>query len=393
MEQRDILIAIQTDSQFNSVAPLIKLLKARNYSVDILVTPADKDNVIFNGEIDRVHKLLEDSGYDYITNTSNNHYRILLTAYLLDDTVSRDYTIGYMYGVASIRADTFTPERRGFLDGIFVHSIREANIARAYCESFIVPALQYLSLKKGRTEKKKRKTVLFLPTTSAYGTSDLSDSEIEYALDRLSAEYDIVTKPHPSMATNPAEQDKMKILSKYSKELIEPDVSIVSLLDKADIMLTDYSSSFASELYCNVPIAVFYPRLEPVTHRYAGIKSWLVELIEAGVIPCAKSPDDIVQTVNDALGESIVKLQRETSDKYFTARNEGADAWVDIIDTYLSDKHSPEYLAMKRYYFNRFKEVLEEKALAREAPEVGVKGATKQLVTAVRRKIGRILHV
>ncbi len=146
--------------------------------------------------------------------------------------------------------------------------------------------------------KRKKKTILYAPTWGKYS----SIPHALYLLDVLKEYgYEIVFKPHPLVIEKGEFAGIMKKMERY--DIISPDPyeDVISFMEEARLLITDYSSSGIEFLIFNQPIVLLH-----FIKRAEGAEKLLESAAEV-----ARKSSEIDNAVSNALENDEKSMERE----------------------------------------------------------------------------------
>jgi len=261
---------------------------------------------------------------------SRERYDVLISCHLLDKSEARRFAHAgtrYIRILYSTIGKNYTYSAgNGLYDLILTIGAYSEERLRAYAPCVSVGMPRYDRLLSGGYGKESirrefgldgaRPVLVYLPTWSDQCTIE----KFGAALARLTAQYDIVVKPHP--LTLIREKEKLDVLEKTPVKLIREDCPIDKLMAMADLVITDYSSTIFEAAAADKPLLLL--NLDKAT-------------LEKSALYCAHDPEHqyrhIAVSVDDpeALPQMIESARadcapwparrRECSDRFFACRD------------------------------------------------------------------------
>ena len=350
--QKDIAVTIQNFVQYQSLEPVFKEFKKCNYNFDIFV-PIAKDPWGLDKMFNEIYDYLVSIGYSPKRTVDKTiEYKILLEPYPMDYyfKINHKYRLKYKYGAITSKPNPcLKPDDNIYFDGIFCTSDYEAQYLEAYSNAYVVGNLKFYKYNKIKTNNKK-KVLLYLPT---YGNLN-SISKCASQLAKLKDEYYIITKSHHGTNYFDYEKGNEKQLEDLFDEHYSSKTSIVSLLMKADVVLSDNSGSISEAIYGNVPVAIFADNINPALGNF---NSFQYECVEKKIIPYSNNPHDLSKIIKEALSTKIINKQKELSKELFKLKgNDTVKAFMTVISNYLSDNINIKYYQLHHLVIDNFNE-------------------------------------
>lgn len=411
---KDALFYIETEAQFDAIKSLlIHVRDNTDLQFDIVVPESVSQDTAFNREIyNSAATALEEGGFrvnkcrdgrELPPQIADRNYKILLSAYISQwqyENIHAKFRIMYPYASYYFNKPYWTIrqfiEQDYLADALLSHATGTKDVTDIFTKTHIVPPLKLANFKKSKS--KRPKPVLFFAPT--YEEVDFAARFLE-SVDEIKTKYTVAMRGHHRVSR----LDKNKSLSEKLYENADriydaADYSIITPLQEADIVLSDNSGVIFDAIYCNVPVALFSQ--DPNSFHYQEIATAQSELVKAGEVLWTDKPANIVKILDNTLSASMLKRQKEMSQRLFPLdRKHPIEQWMDVLSYYLNEQPSRDYTLAKQYWVASKKDVqlrVQELSEASEALHTslasaestvrqeqnpGVKTAAKRLVKAV----------
>lgn len=338
-KNNNVAIVFDDLTEFFVMRSAIDDLIKQKIPVDIFV-PYDSG---YNGLAEHTFSKIKELGYSPIKDvTSNKVYKVLLTPYPnLEITKRLKYVYHLRYPYSAISAKphpTYLPEWKLSYDGSFSFNTYEPEFLQAYGTKYhVVPYWKYYNFKH-KDDNQPKPTLLILPT---FGT-DVSCISLfdDKSISSLKKHYHIVTKSHHATHFNSDNNDSFQKLQALSDVFYDSDTTIVELLQKADLVLSDNSGSIFEAICAGVPVALF---AKDLNKRHLNVIDTLqYTLAQQKIIPYTNKPAELLSMLKSI--KSYSKKQSIIKEKLFLKihKNSVSD-FTNIIKEYLSKKPSNDY--------------------------------------------------
>lgn len=330
--KKDIAVIVEAPVQFFSIKNTIDNLVGQGKSVDIIVPYLEDYKVVTNAASD----VLKSSSYEFITTNDilTRQYKVCLAPYPVINfaQINTKYRIRYGYSILTAKPNpTYIPQQKLWFDAIICHGPQEAEVMKAYTETYNISPMKYDGFTK---EKHTGKPILlYLPTSGDVSSADRTEEIIT----SLKDDFRIIVRMHAHIAhkQNAEEEARYNSIKKLADEVCDDTTPLLDWLCTADVVLSDNSGSIYEALYSQTPVAVF---AESVKSRKIGnILPLHAILIDKGVIPYSNKVKDLKNLIKNALSDSIRRAQLAAREEYFNTEGDGVEKLIDIIDKYLDD--------------------------------------------------------
>lgn len=404
----DLVIEIGSPPQFFGVQNFVKELIKRSDIKFICLVPVVEDRhsrEMFN----QVYKLVESAGFE-VTRKAPKSCKVLLAAWPREN-IKYKYVLRYTYSLLTAKPNpVYLPDSQRRYHGILTQNIFEYETLKVYANTYFVPNLKYIGWKK---EKTSGKAVLFLPTWNAAALGEIGNinvgEDIIPALKELKENgYHVIVKAHPITLSDPATRHYEENIKKIADEYFDANTGIQDVLAKADLVISDNSGAIYEALYSHIPVVVYGDRTN--VRHLGSIDTAHYRWIKQGVIENPNSPEELLSAIEKGLKKDYLKKQQEIADKTFKRvyDNSAVDAWMEVIDKYLRDEVSQDYIELHNYYMDfidgkdqRVQQLLNEMhqknnelnelvSQFNNEQNPGIRTATKRLAKALVYKLGII---
>lgn len=407
--EKKIFVYIETEVQFDSIAPLLAHLRDKRKAPFDIVVPADEGGV--NEEIfDEAAKLIRKHGFSVnrqVTETlKSSEYQILLSPYIYHwqyYEIKAKYFIQYTYGSYYFNKPNWNINRllteEYLADAVLSHAAGTQAAVDVVSKSYITPELRLSNFSRRIKDPSEKPTILFVPT---YNDMDFATRLLE-VIDELKEEYHILLRGHHRVVH--VDENKGKVAKLYDKADKVYDISehtIKTPLEEADIVVSDNSSAFLEAISVGIPVALF--SRDPNVFKYREINSVQYNLVQRGDILWTDDPQELPSIINKTLSKSMIEKQRKMSLGLFPDRfPDPIGRYMEVLDIYLNDKLPPEYRLVKKYWIERIDGLVSdndamqsrvqelESELAARYIEMrsylGIKRSVRLLVGNIKRKI------
>lgn len=354
--KKDILVVLQNIIQYYSLEPLLDHIKRyTKFNFDIFVfNPEDSNDSGFKNISSELTDIIDSKKYNIISKSEvkKNHYKICLSPYQDMVRTNYDYLIGYYYGSASTKPNpTFLPEFKNSFHGVFLHSVYDAECLSVYSKTYIVPNLRLKSLPKNKKHINK-KTLLYLPT---YGK--INDIEkVCKVLETIKKEFYIITKKHHGTDHLLSESNKKNILENISDECYSSKTDINKLFKKADLVLSDNSGAIFDAMYVGLPVCIVSKNMGTKLDQMIPLHE---KLVQKKIIPFTNNITEksLLKLFEKTLKKEIIKRQEKEAEILFPIREEnGVKYWIRIIEDYINNNISDDYINLHNYYVSKQKD-------------------------------------
>lgn len=404
---KDILFNIETDTQYESIRPLIEYIRNdTKLSFDIIVPQAGEESAAQGGVYEScVRKLRQDNHKIYRTQDgrilsktiSSSKYKILLSPYIYDwqyNLLDVDFRIMYPYASYYLNKPSWTIKQfidQDYLaDALLSHAVGTKLITDVFTSTYVVPSLKLMNFKKKAPTK--RPVLFFAPT---YSDMEFAANLTE-SLVKLKKKYKIIMRSHLKSIHNPRFNSQTQELLKTADEVHNPaEYSVAESLQKADVVLSDDSAVIFDAIYCGVPVALF--SRDPDAFKYRDISTMQAELVNSGEILWTDNSLKLESVIDETLKKQTLK-QQDMRKRLFPddGDQDPIGAWMKVLEIYLDGRLPKGYQPTKRYWIEKVQkanaldgaqhQIESLSAQINEEQRPGVKTAARRLLGACKRK-------
>lgn len=347
--EKDVAVIVEAPVQFFSIKNSLDELINRGKSVDIVVPYLEDYKVVTSA----ASKVLKSGSYKFITTDDlpKRRYKVCLAPYPVINfaQINAKYRIRYGYSILTAKPNpTYNPSQKLWFDAIICHGPQEAEVMKAYTETYNISPMKYDGFTK---EKHTGKPILlYLPTSGDVSSADQTEEIIACLKD----DFRIIVRMHAHIAhkQNAEEEARYNSIKKLADEVCDDTTPLLDWLRTADVVLSDNSGSIYEALYSQTPVAVFAESVK--TRKIGNILPLHAILIDKGVIPYSSKVKDLKSLMKMALSDSIRKAQLAARKEYFNTEGNGVKKLIDIIDTYLDDNVNQERWWLHQNYADEY---------------------------------------
>ena len=258
---KKVAVVIENNIQYESFKNAIDIMIERNIKVDIFV-PLDNVEDGFNIMFDKFYQKIQNTNYNIYRKINKIKYDILFIPYLIEQftKLNRKYTIKYMYGLTTKPEFSLSLKTNYIFDGFLCYGNFDASCLQNFGITFKIGNLKYLNFKCKRQKAKDKLTILYLPTYADYSSIEILGPELK----KIENEYNIIIKPHhgTEYLKNEKEQNRMNYLKKNFKQIYSSTDSLLDLLNKSDVVITDQSGAVFDAICAQKPVLMYYNESE-----------------------------------------------------------------------------------------------------------------------------------
>ena len=337
--KNNVAIIFDDLTEFFVMRSAIDSLIKQKIPVDIIV-PYDSG---YNGLAEHTFNIIKKLGYSPIKDVSSNKtYKVLLTPYPGLEILKRlkyVYHLRYPYSAISAKPNpAYLPEWKLSYDGAFSFNTYEPKFLQAYGTKYhVVPYWKYYNFKREKNNQQKP-TLLILPTFGA----DVSCISLfnNTTINNLKKHYHIVSKSHHATHFNSDNNDSFKKLQALSDDFYDSDTTIVELLQKSDIVLSDNSGSTFEAICAGIPVALF---AKDLNKRHLSIIDTLqYTLAQQKIIPYTNKPSELLPMLQSI--KTYSNKQSALREKLFLKiTKDSVSNFTDVIKEYLLKDASNDY--------------------------------------------------
>lgn len=173
---KQVLIKVTTDSQYDSIKPILEEFVKRRISFDIFIPSPPENPGNVNSMFNNTVEIIKEDGHRNIIRKapSNKRYHLALITPNYEQGINAKYFVKYSYGPShSVKPKlTHQTHRLNHYHGYIVHSKRDAEIFSTFSKTHLLPDLKYIGFKSGSIKKTNNETILFLPSWEGQGKLD-----------------------------------------------------------------------------------------------------------------------------------------------------------------------------------------------------------------------------
>lgn len=345
-QQKNVAFVVLNYIQFYNVKIIIDALIKRQIPVDIYV-PEGKTEDGFDKMFDDVYTYIKKLGYSVSRQYDEKEYKIVLEPYPFFH-INAQYRMKYKYGILSAKPNpVYEPSQLLLYDVIFCNGKYEQNYMSVFSKAVIAPNVKFFKFKRKKHVGKP--ILLYLPTYGLESSLDI----ISEAFKTLKKEYQIVIKFHHGTQFLNNEKDRLKNMENIFDKVYDSHTELASLLETADIVLSDNSGSIFEALYTHIPVAIFTDQLN--VNKKEGFNTTQYELVQEGIIPYTDQVSEISNVLRQAQTKECKKRQKEKAIEMFYYSDDITGEYMKVIESYLDDTYDHRYYEMhqilkKDYY-------------------------------------------
>ena len=232
MKIKRVAVVFQNNIQFESFINAVDIMINRGIIVDLFV-PITYSNDGFNIMFDEFFKKISKSKYNIYREPTDFCYDILFETYYIEQykNLKRKYTIKYMYGLTTKPEYSLSLNINYIFDAFLCYGDMDSICLQNYGKTFTIGNIKYLNSKIEEVEKKrKKKTILYLPTYSNCCSIEKIGNDILL----LKKHYNIIVKPHhgTEYLTNSLETSRMEFLKRNFDKVYSSTDSLEEIMKK-----------------------------------------------------------------------------------------------------------------------------------------------------------------
>lgn len=355
MKKRDIAVTIQNMVQFFNMKPGIDAMIEAGLSVDLYI-PQIKGGW---------EEMYEDtfagisSEYKIYRSDQEIDYKILLEPYPMDILFKfhYKYRIKYKYGALCAKPSTVY-HARDYLcyDGLLCNGPYEAGYLKTFAQPYIIGNMKYFNFHK-KKENHDKPVLLYLPTYGRFS----SLKEVAEEIDSLKEKYYIIVKFHHGVL---AEHENVHGIDEKCDEWYDHKTELTTLLERADVVLSDNSGSIFEAIYADVPVAIFSQEINESLEEFYTTQ---YDLVQKGIIPYTDNIEHISDILEKAMSDEIRKRQEKIRCEYFYIPEDQVMDFLDVINKFMRDEINIRYKQLHDIFCRDY---MEKKTLAEKLPYV-----------------------
>ncbi len=327
----DVAIIFDDITEFFVMRDVIDAMKKAKIKVDIVV-PYDSG---YNGLAEHTQEKIGSAGYEVLSDARpNTHYKILFTPYDMRSIPRFDYSyhINYNYGAMCTKPNpVWKPTYKYFYDASFIFNTYEPEFLRAYgIKTYAVPDWRFKDFKKHKNNKDQKPNLVLLPT---FGDVCCIDILTDSAISKIKEKYNVIAKSHHAIHFRVEEKKRFERLEKIADVFYDSDTSIITMLEQADVVLSDNSAAIFDTIVAGVPVALLSE--DPNLRKFGGVNTIQYELIKQGIIPHTNNPEKIVDLIDTAF-KLLPKQQKFKRENFLSLGEDPTKPFIDITKEFLS---------------------------------------------------------
>ncbi len=265
---KKVAVVFENNIQYESFKNAIDIMIEKNIKVDIFI-PLDENDDGFNIMFDTVYQKIQNTNYNILRKLNDIYYDILFIPYLINQfsKLNRKYTIKYMYGLTTKPEFSLSLETNYIFDAFLCYGNYDASCLKNFGITFEIGNLKYINFQSKKRTKNNKLTILYLPTYAEYSSIKLLGPELK----KIEDKYNIIVKPHhgTEYLKNEIEQKRMDYLKKNFKNIYFSTDSLLDLLNKSDVVITDQSGAVFDAICTKKPVLMYYNENELTKNNIA----------------------------------------------------------------------------------------------------------------------------
>ena len=358
MKIRNVAVVIENNIQYESFKNAIDIMISQNITVDIFI-PTQEINDGFNLMFNEFYEEIKNCNYNIYRYKNDKKYEILFQPYLIPqfEDLKHIYTIKYMYGLTTKPEFSLSLETNYIFDAFLCYGKYDSECLKNYGITFQIGNIKYLHYKAIKNKHQKKLTILYLPTYGDYSSISLVSPELA----KIKNDFNIVVKPHhgTEYLKNELEIKHREILKSHFDHILSSKTSLIELLNKSDIVITDQSGAIFDALCVKKPVIMYYNKhLEdnktiPLPIIYAK-KGYFISFNDL-------QEQSLTNLIHQALEPDQIAHQNELfSTLFYCANNETKHYFLKFIDYLENDFISNEYYEFHKLFKNKIHELFDK---------------------------------
>ena len=250
-DKKKIGVMVETEVNFFSIAPLLKVLKEKYPDLVVFTLDWQKDTMGYQRMFDGTRRLLREHGYEPRTldEFEGEEFDLYMGPYIYgNEKIKSKCFMKYEYGTTNTKPKvTFVPSCNEWVDVFLCESSVNFEYLKFFGATYLVDNLRFYGLKMYQ-ERRKKKRVLFAPTYN-----DASEaSDLARVIRELKKEFYVVVKAHHGTNYLKQNKDKLDALEKEADEFYTSEKSLAELMVEADVGLFENSAAYGEAMYYHV---------------------------------------------------------------------------------------------------------------------------------------------
>ncbi|MCY9703053.1 glycosyltransferase [Paenibacillus alvei] len=333
-----IAFVIHNTVLYETIKPVLRELERLNIGYDLFIPEIYEDK--WRDMAADTYEFLKSihQKVELINDKPQKNYTIAFYPYLpYYIEVDSVYTIRYQYGMAKPNWNFGAWSLR--FDYILCNSTYDYSVLRTYAACEITGLLKFANFQKIKSGRDNdRPNLLYLPT---YGVES-SIEQVISELEQLRNEFNITIKLHHG--TTYLEQARVELIKGIFPEVLDHRDSLVDLIARTDVILSDGSGAIFDALYTDTPIVIF-PQME--SNSFEGLLSLEGEMVRGNIVPVVKEKEQLREKLLTALfDETIIKKRREFANDLFPVNGKATiHKIINIIHDLLNHNIDEKYIA------------------------------------------------
>lgn len=364
---RDILFYIETETQFESVRPLLEYLRGNTkITFDIVVPSAISGSTINNKLVyDGAAALLIKNKFTVVRSVDDvvlpdsiihTQYSVLLAAYMYQwhyENLNVNYRVMFPYASYYFNKPNWTIDRFIKLDymadAVLSHAVGTKPVTDIFTRTHVVPSLKLMDFRKKTKISNKQKPILFF--APSYGEMEFTVNILKN-IDIIKEKYTFAVRGHHrSTCSNKSMSMYKKLKQSADKIYDEKKYTTKNALEDADIIVSDNSAIIFDAIYCGIPVVLFSQN--PNSFNYKNISTSQSNLVEQGDILWTNRPEELLKIVDKTLTGKMLKTQKEMSRRLFPVKGKSpVEAWLKALEPYINDELMYDYRLAKKYWID-----------------------------------------
>ena len=346
MKIRNVAVVIENNIQYESFKNAIDIMIEKKINVDIFI-PIQEINDGFDIMFNEFYEEIKNSNYNIYRHINDKKYEILFQPYLIPQfkDLNHIFTIKYMYGLTTKPEFSLSLETNYVFDAFLCYGSYDSECLKNYGITFQIGNIKYLHYKAIKNKRPKKLTILYLPTYGDYSSISLVAPELA----KIKNNFNILVKPHhgTEYLKNELEIKHKEILESNFNHILSSKTSLIELLNKCDIVITDQSGAIFDALCVKKPVIMYYDKhfetnkMIPLPIIYAR-KGYFVSFNDL-------QKESLTNLINKALNPKQIAFQNKLFSRLFYCANDETKLnfffFIDCLEN--------EFISNEYYEFNQ----------------------------------------
>mgnify|MGYP005793789685 CR=1 FL=1 len=362
MKIRNVAVVIENNIQYESFKNAIDIMIQKKINVDIFI-PIQEINDGFDIMFNEFYEEIKISNYNIYRYINDKKYEIRFQPYLIPQfkDLNHIFTIKYMYGLTTKPEFSLSLETNYVFDAFLCYGSYDSECLKNYGITFQIGNIKYLHYKAIKNKHQKKLTILYLPTYGDYSSISLVSPELA----KIKNDFNILVKPHhgTEYLKNELEIKHREILKSHFDHILSSKTSLIELLNKSDIVITDQSGAIFDALCVKKPVIMYYNKhLEdnktiPLPIIYAK-KGYFISFNDL-------QEQSLTNLIHQALEPDQIAHQNELfSTLFYCANDETKHYFLKFIDYLENDFISSEYYEFHQLFKSKIQELFDDKIVS-----------------------------